>query len=214
MRIHIARFGDTLSDLAIRYQLSEEKILHANPHLEDPVDLAPGSKIRIPTGRVAVEKKPPIETEPKSIEETLRETIEILPTYVYPLELDLTEWVDRDFETEGREEEDVWEEESTGFDVESYQIESSSSSSEEGLSSYPFVPYYPANFAYPSTYSFDPNFFVQSTYFPPVPPCNCMEDSQVSYYPEYDPFQQPMIHTVSMDIPTGGFRRSDISAEF
>ncbi|WP_044640525.1 LysM peptidoglycan-binding domain-containing protein [Risungbinella massiliensis] len=214
MRIHIARFGDTLSDLAIRYQLSEEKILHANPHLEDPADLTPGSKVRIPTGRVVVEKKTHDETESKPTEEITNESIEILPTYVFPLELDLTEWVEGDFETEGREEEDDWQEESTDYEIESYQVESSSSSSEEGLSAYPFVPYYPANFAYPSAYSFDPDYWAQSAFFPPAEPCNCSEDSQVSYYPEFQSFQPPMTYSTPVDFPTEVFRRADLSAEF
>lgn len=57
MRIHIVRSGDTLWKLAKRYNVPLQRLIDANPEIQDPNRLEVGMKIRIPTGGVPV--RPP-----------------------------------------------------------------------------------------------------------------------------------------------------------
>jgi morphogenetic protein associated with SpoVID len=54
MKIHIARAGDTLWQLAQKYNIPIERIREANPALADTDELKAGEKIRIPMGKVPV----------------------------------------------------------------------------------------------------------------------------------------------------------------
>jgi len=61
MRIHIVRPGDTLWKLSQRYNVPLQKLLNANPQIQDPNQLKVGEKVRIPTGGIPV--KPPSKPE-------------------------------------------------------------------------------------------------------------------------------------------------------
>ncbi len=52
MKLHIAKDGDSLPTLAARYGVATERILAANPQLEDSAALTRGMKVKIPTGPV------------------------------------------------------------------------------------------------------------------------------------------------------------------
>ncbi|MFC7440860.1 LysM peptidoglycan-binding domain-containing protein [Laceyella putida] len=63
MKIHIARAGESLWQLAQKYNIPVERLREANPALEGAVELKAGDKIRIPTGKVPLiatqqDKKP------------------------------------------------------------------------------------------------------------------------------------------------------------
>ncbi|MDN4593904.1 LysM peptidoglycan-binding domain-containing protein [Polycladomyces subterraneus] len=54
MKIHIVQSGETLNDLSARYGVSIDKLNELNPQLSDGNGLTPGTKVKIPTGRVKV----------------------------------------------------------------------------------------------------------------------------------------------------------------
>ncbi len=54
MRIHIVRQGEAFEELVQKYNVPFDRLLEANPSVENYENLEPGSKIRIPTGKVPV----------------------------------------------------------------------------------------------------------------------------------------------------------------
>lgn len=60
MKIHIVRQGETLVYLAKKYNTPLERLLEANPQLSDSEsqELQPGSKVKIPTGKIPLSSKP------------------------------------------------------------------------------------------------------------------------------------------------------------
>lgn len=64
MKIHIVREGDTMWDLVQKYNTPLERILEANPQIEDADQLKAGIKVRIPTGRIPVLNQKKDELEP------------------------------------------------------------------------------------------------------------------------------------------------------
>jgi len=54
MKIHIVQSGETLEDLSARYGVSAAKLKEFNPQLSDGDKLTPGTKVKMPTGRVKV----------------------------------------------------------------------------------------------------------------------------------------------------------------
>ncbi|MBD1371750.1 LysM peptidoglycan-binding domain-containing protein [Hazenella sp. IB182357] len=62
MKIHIARSGDTISEVALKYKMPVERLLEANPHIEDHDQLESGTKIRVPTGKVSIAPSEPTHT--------------------------------------------------------------------------------------------------------------------------------------------------------
>jgi morphogenetic protein associated with SpoVID len=54
VKIHIVKPGDTLDAIAQKYGIALDKLIAANPQLEDPDRLTPGMKIRIPVQPAAV----------------------------------------------------------------------------------------------------------------------------------------------------------------
>lgn len=56
MKIHIVRSGDTLCELAKKYNIPVERITEANPNIEADQSLENVSKIFIPTGKVTLMK--------------------------------------------------------------------------------------------------------------------------------------------------------------
>ena len=59
MKIHIVQKGDTLWNLAQKYNVNFEELKAANDHLSNPDMIMPGMKIKIPTGSVQVKKEAP-----------------------------------------------------------------------------------------------------------------------------------------------------------
>lgn len=57
MKIHIVQSGDSLDELAKKYDLSEDRILEANPNIEKDQPLKQGSKIFIPSGKIPLTKE-------------------------------------------------------------------------------------------------------------------------------------------------------------
>lgn len=56
MKIHIVRSGDTLNEIAKKYNLPVEQITKANPNVKTGQPLSQGSKIFIPTGKISLSK--------------------------------------------------------------------------------------------------------------------------------------------------------------
>ncbi|MDR6226375.1 LysM peptidoglycan-binding domain-containing protein [Desmospora profundinema] len=54
MKLHIVQPGDTVWSIARRFDIPIQTLLHANDDLGDPDRLEPGTKVRIPTGKVPV----------------------------------------------------------------------------------------------------------------------------------------------------------------
>jgi hypothetical protein len=54
MKIHIVQSGETLNDLSTRYGVSIATLKEFNPQLSDGDGLTPGTKVKMPTGRVKV----------------------------------------------------------------------------------------------------------------------------------------------------------------
>ncbi|WP_058302193.1 LysM peptidoglycan-binding domain-containing protein [Gorillibacterium timonense] len=54
MKIHVVKAGDTLFELAKKYNVNLDKLIAANPGLADPDKLEIGMKIKIPSGSVPV----------------------------------------------------------------------------------------------------------------------------------------------------------------
>ncbi|WP_169713551.1 LysM peptidoglycan-binding domain-containing protein [Paludifilum halophilum] len=54
MKLHVVQSGDTLWKIAQRYDISLQKLMDANPHIEDAECMKDGLKVRIPTGKVKV----------------------------------------------------------------------------------------------------------------------------------------------------------------
>lgn len=69
MKIHIVQSGDSLSDLAKKYQLSEDRIIEANPNMDKDQQLKQGSKIFIPTGKIPLTKEGEKKDRPRDYEE-------------------------------------------------------------------------------------------------------------------------------------------------
>lgn len=68
MKIHIVRPGDTMWDLAQKYNIPIERLLEANPQIQESDQLDSGAKVRIPTGRIPVtaqKRDEPAKTEPE-----------------------------------------------------------------------------------------------------------------------------------------------------
>lgn len=65
MKIHVVRQGDTLLDLTQKYNVPLERILQANPEMneESSESLSIGSKVRIPTGKISLQKHSSVDTE-------------------------------------------------------------------------------------------------------------------------------------------------------
>jgi len=61
LRLHIARDGDTISALSQQYGVAPERIRSANPQLTAEGTLAKGTKVKIPTGPVAMKTAPAAE---------------------------------------------------------------------------------------------------------------------------------------------------------
>ncbi|MBA4600823.1 LysM peptidoglycan-binding domain-containing protein [Thermoactinomyces mirandus] len=59
MKIHIVRSGETLSDIAQKYNITLERLQELNPDLSKSEMLNAGEKVRVPTGKIAlaVEKR-------------------------------------------------------------------------------------------------------------------------------------------------------------
>lgn len=57
MKIHIAQPNETLRQLATKYNVPVERLLEANTNLQEKEPLKAGSKIFIPTGKVALVKE-------------------------------------------------------------------------------------------------------------------------------------------------------------
>ncbi|MBA4495773.1 LysM peptidoglycan-binding domain-containing protein [Paenactinomyces guangxiensis] len=54
MKIHIVRPGDSMWDLAQKYNIPVERLHEANPQIKEANHLQPGMKIRVPTGRIPI----------------------------------------------------------------------------------------------------------------------------------------------------------------
>ncbi|MGA8941430.1 MAG: LysM domain-containing protein [Thermoactinomyces sp.] len=54
MKIHIARSGETLSDIAQKYNITLERLQELNPDLSTTERLNSGEKVRVPTGKIAL----------------------------------------------------------------------------------------------------------------------------------------------------------------
>ncbi|MEO3947128.1 LysM peptidoglycan-binding domain-containing protein [Gorillibacterium sp. CAU 1737] len=54
MKIHVVKAGDTLFELAKKYNVNLDKLIAANPGLADPGKLEIGMKIKIPSGSVPI----------------------------------------------------------------------------------------------------------------------------------------------------------------
>lgn len=54
MKIHIVQPGETLESLSARYGVSVAKLRELNPQLTQEGGLTPGTKVKMPTGRVKV----------------------------------------------------------------------------------------------------------------------------------------------------------------
>lgn len=57
MKIHIVQKGDTLWEIAKKYNVDFEQLKSMNSHLSDPNLLMPGMKIKVPTGNIPVKKQ-------------------------------------------------------------------------------------------------------------------------------------------------------------
>ncbi|WP_194165488.1 SafA/ExsA family spore coat assembly protein [Oceanobacillus sp. CFH 90083] len=57
MKIHIVQLGDTLWNLAEKYNASFEELKKVNSHLANPEKLMPGMKIKIPGSKKSVQKE-------------------------------------------------------------------------------------------------------------------------------------------------------------
>ncbi|SEN34856.1 LysM peptidoglycan-binding domain-containing protein [Lihuaxuella thermophila] len=57
MKIHIVRTGETIWDLAQKYNTPKERLIEANPEIKSKEQLVPGMKIRIPTGRIPINRQ-------------------------------------------------------------------------------------------------------------------------------------------------------------
>lgn len=208
MRIYLVQPGDTLDQLANRFQVTEERILEANPHIEDPGYLPKGMKVRIPRGKIAlsVKKREPTESEKPKVAKS--DVVEVLPTYVLPLDLELADW-----DEESRESVTDQVEYMDEFDWDSYDSDYTSSSLEP-FSSYPFLPYFPTN----PTYSAE-TLHASQWYFPYgeqlQSPCSCTQGFPVAHFPQV-PFAQPPIAYHSLSTPTVSMEagKIDSSAEF
>lgn len=164
MKIYIARPGDSLTELAFRYQLPEEKLLEANPHIEDPAHLSPGVKIRIPTGKISLSLEK--QQEDRSIQDGTTKAEELYPTYVFPLDLAFHDWNDQS-KIDEKTKRDFWDDESYEYNFEPHQHESSTSSSLEEMNSYPFIPYYPVRPTIAPD-SVNPEIWANSIFYPPM----------------------------------------------
>jgi hypothetical protein len=155
MKIHIVRQGEVFEELVQKYNVPYERLLEANPNLDGETTLEPGSKVRIPTGKV------PLSLPKTEKEEALVE--ELTPIFLEPVPLEETElsW----------ELEEEWEDIEDEFDE------------EEDFSSVaaPYAPVFPAQPGfqpYFSTSSFDPfPFLPYPAYQPPVYPPNIYQRS-------------------------------------
>ncbi|WP_028775565.1 LysM peptidoglycan-binding domain-containing protein [Shimazuella kribbensis] len=83
MKIHIVRPGEVFEQLVQKYNVPFERLLEANPNLNEEVLLEAGTKIRIPTGKV------PLFVPKEQKEEALVE--ELTPIFLEPVPLDETE---------------------------------------------------------------------------------------------------------------------------
>ena len=55
MRIHIVKKGDTLFDLANKYQVKLEEIIALNPQIENPDRIQAGMKVKLPSKSIPIE---------------------------------------------------------------------------------------------------------------------------------------------------------------
>jgi hypothetical protein len=56
MKLHMAKEGDTIHTLSEKYEIELERILAANPHIEDSESLTRGTKVKIPSGPVSMQQ--------------------------------------------------------------------------------------------------------------------------------------------------------------
>ncbi|MCH5584114.1 LysM peptidoglycan-binding domain-containing protein [Shimazuella sp. AN120528] len=148
MKIHIVRQGEVFEELVQKYNVPFERLLEANPDLNGEVSLEPGSKIKIPTGKI-----------PLSIPKTEREEVsvdELTPIFLEPVPLEETElsW---------ELDEDEWEDLEDEFDEEEFSTVAA-----------PFAPIFPTQPGfqpYFSTSGFEPMpFLPYPVYQPPIYP--------------------------------------------
>src|SRR6185437_3631522 len=68
MKIHIARAGETLWDIAQKYNIPLERLQELNSNLGEADELKRGEKVRVPTGKIplAVSKQDSREREGES----------------------------------------------------------------------------------------------------------------------------------------------------
>jgi LysM repeat protein len=83
MKIHIVRQGEVFEQIVQKYNVPFERLLEANPDLNNDENLEVGSKIRIPTGKV------PLAIPNTKKEEALVE--DVTPIFLEPVPLDETE---------------------------------------------------------------------------------------------------------------------------
>jgi len=78
VKIHIVRQGETLVSLAQKYNTPIDRLLEANPHLNENDELKPGSKVRVPTGKIPLAS---VQREPKvSLPESVQEEMPKVPS--------------------------------------------------------------------------------------------------------------------------------------
>lgn len=94
MKIHIARAGESLWQLAQKYNVPIERLREANPTLQGGIELNAGDKIRIPTGKVPLiasrqNRHPAPAQEPKTVMEQQpdREADQTFSSLPYPPQL-------------------------------------------------------------------------------------------------------------------------------
>lgn len=58
MKIHFVKQGDTLYEISQKYGVELEALIAANPQLDDPDELMPGMKIKVPTKSAALTVQP------------------------------------------------------------------------------------------------------------------------------------------------------------
>lgn len=146
MKIHIVRQGEVFEELVQKYNVPFERLLEANPNLNE-ASLEPGSKVRIPTGKV------PLSLPKSEKEEALVD--ELTPIFLEPVPLEGNElsW----------ELDEEWDDIEDEFDEEDFSSVAA-----------PFAPVFPTQPGfqpYFSTSSFDPlPFLPYPVYQPPVYP--------------------------------------------
>lgn len=80
MKIHIVQKGDTLWDIANKYDVDYEELKDVNSHLSSPDMIMPGMKIKVPSTTKAVKKETQKKETPiKEVKTNLKETPKEVP---------------------------------------------------------------------------------------------------------------------------------------